>query len=91
MNGRSIGDKTLSHAARHAYRDVLFHGRFPAYVLQLTMDPAMVDANAHPAKHEIRFRDGRNVHGFVSQAIAHALSDTRPQPGSARSPRSRAP
>ena len=78
VNGRSISDKTLSHAARHAYRDVLFHGRFAAYVLDLTMDPAGVDANAHPAKHEVRFRDGRRVHGVVSQAIEVALKDMRP-------------
>ncbi len=78
VNGRSIADKTLSHAARHAYRDVLFHGRYPAYVLTITMDPAGVDANAHPAKHEVRFRDGRRIHGIVSQAIEAALSETRP-------------
>ncbi len=77
VNGRSITDKTLSHAARHAYRDVLFHGRFPAYVLSISIDPALVDANAHPAKHEIRFRDGRRVHGMVSQTIDYALSETR--------------
>jgi DNA mismatch repair protein MutL len=78
VNGRSVTDKTLAHAARHAYRDVLFHGRYPAYALHLTMNPAAVDANAHPAKHEVRFRDGRRVHGVVTQAIEAALRDTRP-------------
>ncbi len=78
VNGRSITDRILSHAVRHAYRDVMFHGRHPAYVLFLAMNPALVDANAHPAKHEVRFRNARDVHGMVSQAIEFALKGTRP-------------
>jgi DNA mismatch repair protein MutL len=78
VNGRSISDRTLGHAARQAYRDVMFHGRHPAYVLYLSIDPASVDANAHPAKHEVRFRDGRRVHGVVAQAIEQAIAETSP-------------
>ena len=85
VNGRTVTDKTLAHAARHAYRDVLFHGRYPAYVLHLSMDPSGVDANAHPAKHEVRFRDGRRLHGIVSQTLEQALSETRPS-GAAPTP-----
>ncbi len=90
VNGRSISDRSLTHAVKHAYRDVLFHGRFPAYVLHLTLDPATVDANAHPAKHEVRFRDGRRVHGIVSQSVELALKNTRPGGLASIAPRSNA-
>ncbi len=78
LNGRMIRDKLVTHAIRQAYNDVLFHGRHPAYLLFLSMDPGLVDVNAHPAKHEVRFRDGRLVHGFLHRAIESALSETRP-------------
>jgi DNA mismatch repair protein MutL len=78
VNGRSVRDRLLMNAVRLGYRDVLFHGRYPAYVLYLTLDPAMVDVNAHPTKLEVRFRDTRQIHDFVFRAVAQALAHTRP-------------
>ncbi|HTC45304.1 MAG TPA: DNA mismatch repair endonuclease MutL [Steroidobacteraceae bacterium] len=78
VNGRSVRDRLLMNAVRLGYRDVLFHGRYPAYVLYLTLDPGMVDVNAHPTKLEVRFRDTRQIHDFVFRAVAQALSHTRP-------------
>ena len=78
VNDRSVRDKLLMSAVRLGYRDVLYHGRHPAYVLHLWLDPRLVDVNAHPAKLEVRFRDSRQVHEFILRAIQRALADTRP-------------
>ena len=79
VNGRVVRDKLLTHAVKLGYHDVMFHGRQPAYVLYLELDPSRVDVNAPPAKQEVRFRDSRLVHDFVFRTVEEALSATTPQ------------
>jgi len=85
LNGRFVRDKLLAGAVRLAYHDVLFHGRFPAYLLHLELDPAMVDVNAHPQKLEVRFRDAHRIHDFVFRTLERVLAGTRPSAESAGS------
>lgn len=76
LNGRMLRDRLVGSAIRLGYRDVMFHGRHPAFVLFMELDPTQVDVNAHPAKLEVRFRDGRHVHDFLFRSVERALRDT---------------
>lgn len=76
VNNRMVRDKLVSHAVRQAYQDVMYHGRHPAYLLFLELNPALVDVNVHPAKYEVRFREGRQVHDFIFRGVQRALAET---------------
>ena len=78
VNSRAVRDRMLGNAVRLGFRDVLYQGRHPSYVLYLTIDPRQIDVNAHPAKLELRFRDSRAVHEAVFRSVEAALASTRP-------------
>ena len=78
VNGRIVRDKIVMHAVRQAYQSINSLGRFPAYVLYFECDATAVDVNVHPTKHEVRFREARTVHAFLSYAIQEGLKQGNP-------------
>lgn len=79
VNGRPVRDKQLTGAIRGAYMDFLSRHRHPILALFLTIDPALVDVNVHPAKAEVRFRDAGLVRGLIVGALRQAISGTGPR------------
>ncbi|MBT4163049.1 MAG: DNA mismatch repair endonuclease MutL [Gammaproteobacteria bacterium] len=87
VNGRIIRDRVITHAVKQAYADVLYHGRNPVYSLFLSINPRLVDVNVHPTKHEVRFRESRDVHDFLFRTIHHVLAEVRPADTAVAEPR----
>ena len=78
VNRRMVRDKVITHAVKQAYSDLIYHQRFPAFVLFLQIDPEAVDVNVHPGKQEVRFQDSQAVHGFIRHSIKQLLAAIRP-------------
>ncbi|MCE2595164.1 DNA mismatch repair endonuclease MutL [Motilimonas cestriensis] len=82
VNGRMMRDKLINHAIRQAYADKLPSHLFAGFIIYIQVDPAEVDVNVHPAKHEVRFHQGRLVHDFILQTLNDALLNHEPREAS---------
>ncbi len=74
VNGRPVRDKLLVGSVRAAYGDLLPKGRYPLLALFVTLPPAAVDVNVHPAKAEVRFRDAAAVRSLIIGGLSQALA-----------------
>ncbi len=77
VNGRMMRDKLINHAIRQSYQELLPADNYPAFVLFLTLNVRDVDVNVHPAKHEVRFHQGRYVHDFIYTVCHQALTENQ--------------
>jgi len=78
VNNRMVKDKVIANAVKQAYSDLIYHQRYPAFVLFLEMDASAVDVNVHPGKQEVRFRDSQLVHGFIRRSLKAFLATVTP-------------
>ena len=76
INGRFIKNAVVSSAVEDAYKTRLIIGKFPVFVLNLEVEPALVDVNVHPAKLEVRFKNDDEVYEFFYHAVSKALQET---------------
>jgi DNA mismatch repair protein MutL len=75
VNGRAIKDRMMAHAVAEGLRGFLMKDRNPAGFLHLHLPACEVDVNVHPAKNEVRFRNTRDIHEMISQAVQTAIQD----------------
>jgi DNA mismatch repair protein MutL len=73
VNGRMMKDRVILHAIRQAFEGMIDSQTYPAFVLFITMPPSELDINVHPAKHEVRFHQSRQVHDLIYKSISDAL------------------
>lgn len=88
VNGRWIEDRALSHAVVEAYHTMLMVGRYPVYVLNVSLPHEDIDVNVHPTKAQVRFRQPGEVYGAVQRTVRRALTDVAPVPNVAPGVRS---
>jgi DNA mismatch repair protein MutL len=74
VNGRPVRDRAVQHAVSEGYASLIPRGRWPGAIVKLTLPPADVDVNVHPAKHEVRFRLAHVVHDTVLAALRRTLA-----------------
>ncbi len=79
VNSRPVQDRMIRHGVMEGLQGFLLKGQQPVGVVYLDVDPDQVDINVHPAKHEVRFRNSRQVHGFLVRAVRQAVTGYQEQ------------